>query len=75
LYAQVAYCSGYNVTRNDGRGHVILAVTRAVSYDRGERSSWSGTIEYDANAFVPTAVAFNGSASVRLRLKSDTFRS
>jgi hypothetical protein len=75
----------YKVTRNDDRGHVALAVARTVDAD-GDVSTWRGTVEYDANSFVPTAIALTGrvhssddpdarprALSVSMKLVNDTF--
>lgn len=76
----------YSVAKNDGQGHVVLKVTRRLQFANGEQSSWNGNVEYDANSFVPTAVAFNGNVSagdedtshphhvsLTLKLQNDTF--
>jgi hypothetical protein len=70
--------STFKITRNDGQGHVRIAVTRSIDFADGEHSSWRGNVEYDANAFVPTSIAFTGTVgahpiSVNLRLVTDTF--
>jgi len=70
--------STFKVTRNDGRGHVGIAVTRTLDFSGSEHSSWRGNVEYDTNAFVPISIAFNGTVrahpvSVNLRLVTDTF--
>lgn len=76
----------YKVTRNDDRGHISMAVSRNVQCADGEVSTWRGSVEYDANAFVPTAIALSGrvhntddpdarphAVSVSMKLVSDTF--
>ena len=76
----------YKVTGNDSRGRVNLSVARTTTCDNGESATWRGTIEYDANAFVPTAIALTGrvhtfddpeaksrAVSVSLKLLRDSF--
>jgi hypothetical protein len=76
----------YQVNRNDDRGHIGMAVSRTVEFADGEISSWRGNVEYDANAFVPTAISFSGrihnaddpaarphAVTVSMKLVSDSF--
>lgn len=76
----------YKVTRNDDRGHVSLVVAWTVQCSDGAFSTWRGTVEYDANRFVPTAIAITGrlraldapdarshAVTVSMKLVSDTF--
>jgi hypothetical protein len=74
------------VARNDDRGHVSLAVSRTVYTAAGDVSTWRGTVEYDANSFVPTEIALTGriragdepdarahEATVNMKLMNDSF--
>ena len=72
----------FRVTKNDGRGHVALAITRSITFAGGDQASWHGTADYDANTFVPTAIALTGTSfddgrrhafSLNLRLVDDSF--
>ncbi len=76
----------YKVTQNDSRGHVRLSVARTTVCENGETATWRGTVDYDANSFVPMAVAISGRVhtlddpdahsrvvSVNLKLLRDSF--
>lgn len=72
----------FRVTKNDGRGHVALAITCTIEFASGDQTSWRGTANYDTNTFVPTAIVLTGSSvddgrrhtfSLNLRLVEDTF--
>lgn len=76
----------YKVTRNDDRGHIAMAVSRTVQCADGEVSTWRGSVEYDADAFVPMAIALTGrvrnadegdtrshAVTVSMKLVSDSF--
>ena len=79
--------TAFKVTKNDGQGHIGVAMTRTLHFAGGQQATWHGTVDYDANTFVPTAITFTGvmssfddahaglhQVSLRLRLLQDSFK-
>jgi len=77
----------YTVLRSLSDGRIDLGITRAITLDSGETSSWRGTLVYDYKAIMPVSIALSGrirshlddslktsDIAVEMKLRSDSFR-
>jgi len=76
----------YSVLGVDDAGFVEFAVARDLQHDDGSHARWHGTMNYDANGFVPATITLNGDLSeagdpgvgrnvaMSIRLVRDTFK-
>ncbi len=68
------YLMRFAVTGVRPDGTMQFNVTRDVYRDNGSTAHWTGTMTYDQNAVVPSAITLAGEAALSIRLTRDTFK-
>jgi hypothetical protein len=67
------YLMRFNVTGVTPDGKMTFNVTRDLTHDDGTAAHWAGTLTYDQNAVVPSAITLAGAGALTIRLTRDTF--